>query len=195
MTDYLSRLQHMDDSRLCKVAFQADVQLGLQWFSGFRDELRLHDIRMPRSLADFDLTATSRALKESFILQGMTAEPSSHLQCTYFSLKTEFRWEPYITQSKTRAVRSTLARFRTGRHWLQVCMGRRRQVDYDQRRCPACTNRVKDEVHAIFHCRTYAQQRLHYEDLFDSAHSLRSFLASNPPHRVAAFLHRVAAFS
>ena len=52
----------------------------------------------------------------------------------------------------------------------------------------ACTNRVEDEVHAIFHCRTYAQQRLHYEDLFDSAHSLRSFLASNPPHRVAAFL-------
>ena len=60
---YLSRLQQMDDSRLCKVAFQADLHLGLQWFSGIRDELRLHDIRMPRSLADFDLTATSRALK------------------------------------------------------------------------------------------------------------------------------------
>ena len=186
---YLCRMQQMDDSRLCKVAFRADVQLGLQWFSGIKDELRLHDIRLPRSLADFDLAATSRALKDSFILQGMTAEPSSHLQCTYFSLKTEFRWEPYITQSKTRAVRSILARFRTGRHWLQVCMGRRRRVDYGQRRCPACTGCVDDEVHAIFHCRTYAQQRLYYEDLFDSADSLRSFLASNLPHRVAAFLH------
>ena len=30
---YLSRLQQMDDNRLCKVAFQADMQLGLQWYS------------------------------------------------------------------------------------------------------------------------------------------------------------------
>ena len=63
-------------------------------------------------------------------------------------------------------------------------------MDYDQRQCPACTNRVEDDVHANFHCRTYAQQlqSLHYEELFDSAHSLRSFLASDPPHRVAALL-------
>ena len=185
---YLARLQQMDEGRLCKVAFQADMQTGLQWLSGIRDELRVHNIRMPRSLADFNLVATSRALKDSFILKGMTAEPSSHLQCTYYSLKTEFRWEPYVTQARTRAIRTTLARFRTGRHWLQVCMGRRRQVDYGQRRCPVCTDCIEDEDHAIFHCRTYTQQRLEFGDLFENAHSLRSFLASNPPHRVAAFL-------
>ncbi len=186
---YLSRLQQMDESRLCKVAFQADLQLGLQWFSGIRDELRLHYIRMPRSLTDFDLVATCRALKDSYILKGMTAEPNNHLQCTYFSFKTEYRWEPYIAQAKSRAARSTLARFRTGHHWLQVCMGRRRHVDYGQRRCPTCSSCIEDEDHAIFHCRTYTHQRLIYEDLFENANSLRSFLVNNPPHKIAAFLN------
>ena len=194
---YLARMQRLDDSRLCKIAFQADMQLGLRWFAGLKDELRQHDIRMPRSLAEFCLTTTSRALKDSYIRQGMTAEPSSHLQCTYFSLKTEFRWEPYITQAKNRQVRSTLARFRTGWHWLQVCLGRRCQEDYDQRRCPSCPNSVEDEHHAIFNCRTYTSQRLIYEDLFENASNLRSFLVSNPPHRVAEFLtdcHNVRLF-
>ena len=135
----------MDETRLCKVAFQADMQLGLQWFSGLKDELRQHDIRMPRSLADFNLVATSRALKDSFIPKGMTAEPNNQLQCTYFSMKTEFRWEPYITFAKSKTVRTTLARFRMGRHWLQACMGRRHQVDYAQRRCPTCTDCIEDE--------------------------------------------------
>ena len=194
---YLSRLQQMDENRLCKMAFKADMKLGLQWLSGIKDELRHHDIRLPRSLIDFDLASTSRALKDSFILKAMTAEPNSHLQCTYFSMKTEFRWEPYITQAKTKAARTTLARFRTGRHWLQVCMGRRRQVDYAQRRCPTCTDCIENEEHAIFHCRTYTHQRLLYEDLFGSTHSLRSFLVNNPPHRVADFLtdcHNVRLF-
>ena len=63
---------------------------------------------MPRSLADFNLVATSRALKDSFILKGMTAEPNNQLQCTYFSMKTEFRWEPYITLAKSKTVRTHL---------------------------------------------------------------------------------------
>lgn len=186
---YLSRLQQMDEGRLCKVAFSADTQLGLGWFQGLRDELRRqHCISIARTPADFDSLSSSHALKDSFILQGMTADACNHLQSTYFSLKTEFRCEPYIDQSKNKHVRNSLARFRVGCHWLQVCMGRRRQVDYDQRRCPACNSQVEDEVHAVFQCRTYTHQRLQYEDLFDSAHSLRSFLASNPAHRVAAFL-------
>ena len=114
-----------------------------------------------------------------------------------FSMKTEFRWEPYITLAKSKTVRTTLARFGMGRHWLQVCMGRRHQVDYAQRGCPTCTDCIEDEDHAIFHCRTYTQQRLLYEDLFESARNVRSFLVSNPPHRVAAFLtdcHNVRLF-
>ena len=190
---YLSRLVKMDEHRLCKIALQADAQLGFRygWLSGLKAELLKHDIRISRTLAEFDLAGTSRALKDSYILQGMTAEPDNHLQSTYYSMKTEFRWEPYITQAKNKQVRSTLARFRTGCHWLQVCMGRRCRVSYDQRRCPSCLDCIEDEMHAIFHCRTYTLQRLIYSDLFASGNdlnNLRSFLASNPPHRVANFL-------
>ena len=130
-------------------------------FSGLKDELWQHDIHMPRSLAGFNLVATSRALKDSFRLKGMTVEPNNQLQCTYFSMKTEFiksvkliRWEPYISLAKSKTVRTKLARFGMGRHWLQVCIGRRHQVDYAQRRCPTCTDCIEDEDHAIFHCRT-----------------------------------------
>ena len=186
---YLSRLQKLDETRLCKVAFLADVQKGLGWFQGLRDELRTHhNIHIPRTPADFDLTGSSHALKDSFVLQGMTADTGNHIQQTYFSLKTEFRLEPYITQSKSMHVRSSLARFRVGAHWLQVCMGRHRRVEYESRRCPICTHCVEDEMHAIFDCRSYAHERLIHADLFESADSLRSFLASNPPHSVAKFL-------
>ena len=52
-------------------------------------------------------------MKDSFILKGMTAEPNNQLQCTY-SMKTEFRWEPYITHAKSKTVRTTLARLGLG---------------------------------------------------------------------------------
>ena len=108
-------------------------------FEGLKDALREYGIRMPRSLGDFDLVSSCRALKDKFILQGMTAEPNNHLQYTYFSFKTEYRCEPYITKSKSQAVRSTTAQFRTGCHdWLQVGMGRHRQVDREEQPCPSC---------------------------------------------------------
>ena len=186
---YLSRLQQMSEHRLCKVAFQADMRLGLGWFAGLKDVLREYDIRIPRSLGELDLVTSCRTLKDTFILRGMTAEPHNHLQSTYFSFKSEYRCEPYITQSKSQAVRSTIARFRTGCHdWLQVGMGRYRQVDHEERRCPSCPDCVEDEMHAIFHCPSYSLQRLLFEDLFDEPQSLRSFIVENPPHRVAAFL-------
>ena len=188
---YLSRLQKMDEGRLCKLAFSADMQNGKGWFYKLKDELREgHGIGISaRALADFDLVTSSRALKDSFILQGMTAEANNHLQSTYFSLKTEFRCEPYIDQSKNKHVRSTLARFRVGCHWLQVCMGRRCRVEYEQRQCPMCREScVEDELHAIFDCGSYVFQRNSFDDLFENGCSLRSFLASNPPHRVVAFL-------
>ena len=64
----------MDEHRLCKVTLQADAQLSFRygWLSGLKAELLKHDIRISRTLAEFDLAGTSRALKESYILQDMT---------------------------------------------------------------------------------------------------------------------------
>ena len=62
-------------------------------------------------------------------------------------------------------------------------------MEYDQRRCPICTNCVEDERHAIFDCNTYTFQRQIFAELFTNANDLRSFLVSNAPHRVAQFLN------
>ena len=191
---YLERFSKMSDDRLVKKVFLADQQLGLSWFSGLKDELREFQMRMPRCLTDWGFAALSRELKDKSVSLAMSSDPDSNLQKTYFSLKTEFRLEPYITQSKNARTRSIIARNRTGIHWLQVAQGRRLQVPYDQRLCPVCKDRVEDEVHAIFDCRSYVWLRNVYEDLFDqciadgTGKSLRTFLASNPPHRVADFL-------
>ena len=75
----------MKDHRLCKVAFQADMRLGLGWFAGLKDALREYDIRMPWNLGDFDLVSSCRALKDKLIFQGMTAEPHNCLQQTVSS--------------------------------------------------------------------------------------------------------------
>ena len=37
----------------------------------------------------------------------------------------------------------------SGCHWLQMCMGRRCCVFYEQRRCPSCPDCIEDEMHAI----------------------------------------------
>ena len=45
---YLQRMKNLEGSRLCKVAFEADVQLGLGWYHGLQDQLRSHGVRLPR---------------------------------------------------------------------------------------------------------------------------------------------------
>ena len=42
-------------------------------------------------------------------------------------------------------------------------------------------------MHAVFHCKICANVRVKFSDLFENAQTLRSFLASNPTHRIALF--------
>ena len=158
-------MQQMDEQRLCKAAFQEDMIAGLGWVQGLKHKLRQCKIQLFKNHTDFDMITTSRDLQDQFTFEIMTANASSNPQRTYYSLKAEFRQEPYITQAKIQHVWRTLARFRTGCHWLQVCIGRRHQVEHDERWCPSCTNCADDKMHAIFHCRSYAMQRSLFSDL------------------------------
>ena len=89
-----------------------------------------------------------------------------------------------------------LARFRTGCHCMQLCTGRRCQLQYSDRRCPSCRCCVEDETRAILYCRTYTFQRLIFTDRFtNDTHSLVvnspalrvdcSFLAGLPQRLIA----------
>ena len=68
------------------------MQMGLIWFVGLKDELRKYvairrrrGVRIPRSLAEFDIAVrlSSRALKDVFILQGMSADSDGSWQYVY----------------------------------------------------------------------------------------------------------------
>ena len=90
---------------------------------------------------------------------------------------------------RSRLVR--LAQLRTGSHWLRVETGRWQRLEREQRVCPHCdAAAVEDEAHMVFDCPKYAGVRQQCHDLFCSGdRNIGSFL-SQPPVRVAQFVHQ-----
>ena len=77
----------------------------------------------------------------------------------YRTVKIGFRIEPYPKQLHRGPLRTSLARFRLGQHWLQTQLGRfgPHQVPYESRWCQHCASvyqhRVVDsENYALFEC-------------------------------------------
>ena len=187
---YLQHLQNLGQHRLCRAVYDADVAQGLGWYDGLISQLRSHGVRLPRRGQDCDLSKIAAAVRDKIILKAMTPNPDNHLQQGYFSFKAEFRFEPYISKAKNKHHRRVVAMFRVGTHWLQVCRGRYVALDYQQGTCPTCSGTVEDEVHALFHCPDYHDQRAKFADLFlgQCGQNLRAFLVHNPCHRLALFL-------
>ena len=89
----------------------------------------------------------------------MTPTLDNDLDRVYYSFKTDFRMEPYLTQLHRGPLRITLARFRLGQHWLQTRLGRfgPHRVPYESRWCQHCAvvnqhKAVDSEEHALFEC-------------------------------------------
>ena len=184
---YLKRFLSLDDNRLCKTAFLADVQSAAGWYHGLSQQLRFSGIRLPRDLLEIDCDSIAHEIKDQAILHGMSAHDGNHLETAYFSFKVHFRAEPYISEAKNKHLRKIIAMFRLGFHWLGVRTGRLQGVPFMHRKCHAC-NCIDDETHAIFHCSIYSQARAKFSDLFCDAKDLNAFLTHNPCHRVALFL-------
>ena len=89
----------------------------------------------------------------------VTPTLDNNLDRVYYSFKTDFRMEPYLTQLHRGPLRTTLARFRLGQHWLQTRLGRfgPHRVPYESRWCQHCASvnqhkAVDSEEHAWFEC-------------------------------------------
>ena len=97
----------------------------------------------------------------------------------------------YLAAVADRPRRVRLAQLRTGSHWLRVETGRWQRLERGQRLCPHCdTGVVEDEMHMVFDCALYTGVRQQFADLFGSGdRNLGSFL-SQPPVRVAQFVHQ-----
>ena len=185
---YLHRMHELEDTRLCKVAFLADYRNHTAWRKGLEKRCQKLDIAPPTPGQEFDIHAAIDASTTHYTQWIMQPDPDSRKQLTYFSFKTEFRFEPYISEAENVHLRRIVASFRTGCHDLHVESGRHRKVDYEQRVCPSCKDVVEDEEHAIFVCPEYDQLRRKFADLFVDVTSLRSFLTQKAVHRIALFL-------
>ena len=98
----------MDEHILCKAAFILASNVGWDGMrAGLTQQLRQdHDIRLPSRGGSYDLGKIANLVKlfeintfsrDQHILKGTTAEPGNHLQAAYYSFRTEFRFEPYIS--------------------------------------------------------------------------------------------------
>ena len=182
---YAQRMHELDESRLCKVAFVAECRRGGAWITGFQQRCEKMGTCPPTVDEAFDAHAAIAASKDMYIQWMMQPDEGSRRQLTYFSFKTQFRTEPYISEAKNAHLRRVLACFRTGSHWLQVQTGRFSNIDFQHRHCPTCSDVVEDEHHALFVCPDYDHLRSKCADLFSTTTDLRSFLTQNAVHKFA----------
>ena len=91
------------------------------------------------------------------------------------------------------SLRTTLARFRLGQHWLQIRLGRfgPHRVPYESRWCQHCASfnqhkAVDSEEHALFECPLYHDLRQQQPRAQQQPCSLPAFMAL-PPLQQASF--------
>ena len=101
--------------------------------------------------------------------------------------------EPFLYELYRGPLRTTLARFRLGLHWLHTRQGRFQQVSYENRWCPHCSASsqglvVDSEEHALFHCPLYADIRQAQPWADSGACSTLASFMGLPPLQQARFV-------
>jgi hypothetical protein len=108
------------------------------------------------------------------VLHGAPSQPKVRYYCANVSrglTRVQYfrRPQPYLTEVDNCAHMASLARFRTGCHWLRVETGRREGLDRPSRTCAHCSmGVVEDEHHKVFDCPKYARLRADYSESFFS---------------------------
>ncbi len=158
----------------------------------------------PRAVDVTEACALADTAYVAGVLEGAPAKPKVQHYCTRvrggLTLGSYSRRpQPYLSAVDNRAHLASLARFRTGSHWLRVETGRREGLDRPDRTCPHCLGGVEDEPHMVFDCPKYAHLRVAYsESLFGGGQaqaqaaprpSLADFLSQDPV-AVASFVHQ-----
>lgn len=82
---------------------------------------------------------------------------------TYRQYKQVFQSETYLKCSMSRAHRSAYAKFRCGVAPIRIETGRYERLNYYERTCFYCIDKVENEEHVLLECPQYASLR---ESLF-----------------------------
>ncbi len=89
--------------------------------------------------------------------QTLLAEPENHKKRNYSTLIKERRLSPYFEILDQNAIFGLL-KFRTSNHRLPVEVGRYRNIEYKDRKCPDCKT-IGDEFHYLFSCELFKEER------------------------------------
>ena len=170
----------MSPDRILRQASLADCRLPDRLSWQYRLDLQLQDfLESTPTEADPNLQNFSvQSARSAFVQEiqiGMTSKA-----LVYRDIKEGYQCEPYIQSSRNRHLRSIIARFRTGSHWLHVETGSHADTNRSDRICPMCLHRIinpglpakqfdsfdsdegspgpiEDEHHMIFECSGYAE--------------------------------------
>ncbi len=162
MLRFWNRLLHMDNTRLTKRIFLwGHAHPNHNWCSDIRsiaDSLGM--IHIYDRKASFDISYV-----QSKCFQLMQIDWLNHMQVKpklrlYNTFKSEFGVEPYVKYYVPKNIRSVFAQIRIGILPLHIETGRFVNVAINDRVCNICNSyNVEDEIHFIFSCEAYINER------------------------------------
>ena len=80
----------------------------------------------------------------------------------YRLVKTYPGEQSYIKKASSTGIRRSLAKLRANGLYINVHIGRRHGVPYDERKCIHCTKHIENEYHVLFVCPLYSNIRDRY---------------------------------
>ncbi len=173
MLKYYYRLTH-DSSNLLSEGLKTTISLhenGIKsWYTdilSILETLKLDiAILSTNSFAPTSLPILVRKIKLKLVeqFQDNWAKEKTKLTTgklrTYFTFKYNSQLEHYLDGIDNFETRSAIAKFRLSAHKLKIETGRYNKTPVESRLCENCINNsIEDELHFLFNCPLYSQER------------------------------------
>ena len=131
-------------------------------------------------------------MKENFIDKWLRNISECNKPEFYSDIKSEFKIEPYLNLVENRSHKNALTRLRISAHSLHIETGRYKRYDKDlkvytntpreERKCPICTDDIKDEYHFLFKCTNNKKLRNSFSEYLSETH--KKFHEKNEKNKI-----------
>ncbi len=167
MCNYWLRLKQLDDTRLAKIAFEADKCISDTgkkcWVATLKSVFKNLNLQNNDSLTDELVQKRIEDLHDKKFKEYLFDDDREHGQKnklrTFRKFKSCFSLEHYLLCIQNKAHRQALSKLRTSNHHLMIESGRYKQVSAELRFCPFCPSKIEDEPHFICECSHYGKLR------------------------------------
>ena len=159
---YLIRNQNMAKGSLVKLAMQCQKELnsslmnffGLSKFFNNVLKYKLPNVKMhTKNKIAAESTKVFQKLQDFFKKQFPKIIQENKKLSIYYSIKKQFRYEPYLSFVKNIKCRIALSKIRTSSHNLPIETGRYQNINRNERLCNMCDlNEIGSELHVLFIC-------------------------------------------